>query len=391
MHAFDLGKDRYREERQRVVRIAKQHDPDWLLQQDRYHTEPFCIVFLLWLEEQLVTAPNAVAAWVAIAPALAGRVYRRTIPPTTLPRLELRAHAVVGAWQRARGRLDDAQRAYARGLALLDAVGADAVPPVDRSEFHRRYALLQAFRGQADEGWSHLDQAEALARAHGTPSDVGCCLYMRGLFLVSCAQQPCAGRREGGVQIAPARAIALFSEALDHLDKRQHRAVHRASVTNLIIATALASTPGEFADALARIDAVRKQQAASRKSLSLPAVKLDWTRGLLLARLGRHHRAVRALRACQERFLRLEAPVEYLNVCLDLSLVFDARGDAHALRRLAADAAPVVAQHRQAHPEAADLLQRWLHDAAAARVVPDTLRALIDQLQTAPRLSPVAA
>lgn len=279
--------------------------------------------------------------------------------------LQADAWAVFGSALRSVYDFSDSEGALNVALAFLSSPELkEHASPLAFAQLAQRAAYLRCDQGRFQEALDLVDEAISISRDVGATQAEAGAMVDRGVILGR------AGHKED--------AIAHLGEALDRIDPDRNPRNFLAAVHN----TALYLH--ELADDSPQVNelALKWLKLAHRCHKMLPPEglgvwKLRTLQGLTSVRLGQAERGIRELWRAQAGFQGLGAAYEQAFTLLHLASVYQVRGDAAEVKRVAAQLFPVFHSLKFDREASAALL--LFYNAAQAK---STTRELIERVSS---------
>ncbi len=324
-----------------------------LVQEAQFHKVKLCQLLEARSEEVWCEDPAAGVEWARLAVEISGRLDEERYGRGLVADTQATAWACLGNAYRVASDLRQTEEALDEAEARLQRSGGEAY--AEALIFSYR-ASLRSSQGLFREAVKLLDRALAIYRDAKDR-------HLEGKTLI---QKAMALAYDGKVE----RAARLAQRGLSLVDPAEDPRLFITARHNLIGYLHETGSPDEALETLRRTRGLY-QDLGEPSHLA----RLSWLEGRINRDLGRLEEAEAALKEAQDFFVRHEIGFDAAMVMLDLATVYDRRGEAAALQRLAAEMVPIFAS-RDVHPEMLAALALFQKAAAAEQVD----RALIDRV-----------
>lgn len=294
-------------------------DAGGILSEPRYHTEPFCRLYLEGCSEWILASPAEALVAARFAPPLVLK-----LPPSPArDDLQVWALALLGSAYRAAGHLFEAASTFPLAFEVAER---ETVSPEILGDLWRRYAILLADQGRFAEAEEMLRRAiqafEPLPSGKGDLS-LGTVLLERGELRLR--------------QRSIAAAIDDFGMALAQLDPKRNPRAYLSAARHLPAALDLAPELAFVNQATRWLRFARERQKGQRSGVA--RFELYCIEAEVLARVGSTRRAQKNLDIARKGFERLAAGPQLALASLQLAFLLHGEGRFEELRQLAAETA----------------------------------------------------
>lgn len=363
-----LEKQRARER----LRYVKPQIAGKVLGHDRYWTPQFLELYLERCDETAFVAPSDAYLLAQHLPELARRIRvgaKAQEWDTPLDKMDgiVRALAVKGSCCRVAGETEEAELCFTRAFRGLQGKAASLVA---MSELHRRYAALLATSGRTGEAAEHLEKGLEFAEQGGFSAGAADGLALRG-FLYA--------------ESDAAAAVMDFLQAARLADRKTPRGMRtiKASLHNIVATVAQGKRNISLKDQEKALKALQVYKDELKgQPTGLRKMRAFWIEGLFLSNLRIERHARRQLSKARSGFLRLDAPLEYLIVSIELIQHLLWSGDTDEARAVAKETRTMIDRERLNETQLS-ILDAWLE----ADLTEDGARTVRQQLIAASRPS----
>ena len=260
-----------------------------IIEDREFWTPEFCRAFFDWCDQQAYDCPDAVIRRGDLALELA----KKTNDKHALSR----AHGVMASAYRMRSLYDLGEDEITRAFRIAGSCScclADA---------YRRQGILRMFQHEFEVSITLYDQAAAHYKAIDDEDGVGRTLVSKGISLWK------LDRTE--------EAIEQQRAALRLLAPDTPEVYHLAALTN--IGYFLAKGSDEYLVSAEKYCVEFRVYMAGREGFTSVLVRLRWTHGLILARLGERKRGLQMLRKARKALMRARQDEEVIAITADIT------------------------------------------------------------------------
>ncbi len=277
-------------------------EADLVIQRPKYWNPAFCWLYFELCDELISEVPAHGLVAAEVCPELVYLIQMATHQPQD--RLRLRALAILGSGYRATDDLDQAEEAYKQAFELMrgnaSILRTDAANVLFRFSyvlcFQRRYASAAEVASQSIT--IYREALEPIRRRH-----LGEALTARGYVHHTNGQL--------------ALAMKDWGEAVPCTDVKQVPRVFYAVIHNLACGMTESVVPPRDLSTIER-HVTQASRYFSRKSLSVPKLKVLWLRGMIMFRFGSSRRGEATYRKIMSGFLKLGEIVDMALVGVSL-------------------------------------------------------------------------
>ncbi len=294
-------------EAQRLVRKAAR-TPWRVIEEREFWTPEFCRAFCEWCGEQAYEDPNTALMRAQIAMQLAIRTGDR--------HSLAKAHCVMAASFRMVSVLNRSEEELKKALKLAGSC------PCCLADVYRCMGGIRLFQLRLDDAMACAENAINHYRTLGNEDGVGRTLIWRGV--VHCLQ----GKTDAALEDEK-RALRLLSPSTTP-------PFYYASALTNIAAILAKGEERHFEHASGYLETFRSQLSGI-KGFTAVRLRLSWTHGLILGRLGERKRALQMLRKARTRLLNTRQDAEVLAITADIGRLYCETDKFHNLADLIRD------------------------------------------------------
>jgi len=326
-----------------------------LVQDVRFHGVKLCQLLEARSEEAWCEDPIAGVEFARLAVEISGRLDEERYGRGLVADTQAMAWACLGNAYRVASDLRRSEEALDEAEVRIQGSGGEAYAEAQTFSYR---ASLRSSQGRYREAVKLLDRALAIYRQARD----------RHLECKTLIKKAAALAYDGKIE----RAARLAQRGLTLIDPAEDPRLFITARHNLIGYLNEIGSPDVALETLRRTR--RLYQDFGEPS---HLARLSWLEGRITRDLGRLDEAEAALKEARDFFVGHEIGLDAARVLLDLSTVYDRRGDGAELKRLAAEMVPIFAS-RDVHPEALAALALFQKAPAAEQVD----RALLDRITT---------
>lgn len=339
-------------ERQRArerIRYVKPEVAGKVLGHDRYWTVQFLELYLERCDETAFDVPADAYLLAQHLPEVARRI--RVGPAardwdTPLEKMGgiVMALAVKGSCCRVADETEEAELCFTRAFRGL---GNNEPSSEAMAELHRRYAALRATSRRTEEASEHLEKALEFADRCDYSAGVADGLALRGYI---------------NAEINPSQAVMDFLQAARQADRKTSRGMRtiKASLRNIIATVAQGKRNISLRDQEMALKALQVYKSELKgQPTGIRKMKVLWIEGLLLSNLRIERHARRQLGKARRGFLRLDVPLEYALVSIELIQHLLWSGDDEEAQAVAKETWKVLDKKRLSEAQL-QILRDWL-------------------------------
>jgi tetratricopeptide (TPR) repeat protein len=329
-----------------------------LVQEVRFHGLKLCQLLQARSEDLWCDDPVAAVELARIAVEISGRLEEERYGKGLTEDAQATAWAGLGNAYRVASDLRRAEEALDRAEVHLARSGGEAYTEALILSYR---ASLRSSQCRFREAVQLLNSALAIYRQAKDRHLEGKVLIQRGIAL----------GHDGRLQ----QAIRCLRQGLARIDAAEEPRLLVAAQHNLV---GFLNESGDHDEALETLRKTRRLY----QDLGEPShrARLSWLEGRITRDLGRLDEAEAALKEARDFFVQHGIGLDAARVLLDLATVYDQRGDAAELKRLAAEMVPIFTS-RDVHPEALAALALFQKAAAAEQVDRALLEGIAAELQ----------
>ncbi len=278
-----------------------------ILEDREFWTPEFCRAFFDWCDQQAYDYPDAVIRRGDLALELAektGDVHSQS-----------RAHGVMASAYRMKSLYDLGEEEIAHAFS---AAGSCSCCLADA---YRRQGILRMYQHEFEVSLTLYDKAISHYNAIDDNDGVGRTLVSRGISL---------WKLDRAEEATEQQRVALCLLAPDTPE-----VYHLAALTNIGIF--LAREGKEHLVAAEKYCAEFRQYMAGREGFSSVVVRLRWTHGLILTRLGERKRGLQMLRKARKALMRARQDEEVIAITADITRLYCDTNKYHLIVDLMSD------------------------------------------------------